>query len=96
VIPGETVLSARALGIPDDEHVSEFQVMQSPGNQLFYIGTVRTRCADTACIECERSHLPVGYPEPNSRETDYFHNRNEAEMALATYNRCGELYKRRT
>lgn len=94
MFPGETVLSARNLGTPDDPHISEFKVMQSPGNRLFYIGTLWTNCGE--CPECVQPWLRKGQQDQGSRETDYFDTMQEADDALAIYKVSGVMPKMRT
>lgn len=93
MIPGETVLSQRALGWPVDPHVSEFKVMYSQGMQLYYIGTTHVACGE--CTECKESDLSKGYEQPNSRETDYM-SKEDAARSLEVYKEDGILLKART
>lgn len=92
MFPGETVLSKMEYGMKISDHVSEFQVMESNG--MFYIGTIFTYCGDTSCLDC-RGEMRKGFQEPNSRETDYFDTREQAEKALVEYKRLGVLEKAR-
>jgi len=94
-MPGETVLS----GAVNDKHVSEFQVMQSPAG--WYVGTLYTYCGDKNCTRCNddtpaEAPMPKGLQEPNSRETDYFRNEQEAEDSLEGFNADGEMEGMRT
>lgn len=89
MFPGETVMS----GAVKDEHVSEFQVLQSGGG--WYIGTIYTYCEFPSCSRC-KGELPAGVQEPYSRETDYFDTELEAEAALALFQVEGELPRMRT
>ena len=84
MLPGETILSGGVV----DHHVSEFQVMGSPGG--YYIGTIWTCCGE--CEECKQEKwMPKGWQEPNSRETDYFDTREEAEKALEAFKKTNEM-----
>lgn len=95
MIPGETVLSQESLGMPKDPHFSDFKVMQSQGTFQWYIGTMYLSCGNSACSECKDY---LGEPKPkgheldyNSRETDYFKTKKEAEDALEEYKKTGVL-----
>ena len=92
MFPGETVLSQMEYGMKVSDHVSEFKVMESNGS--FYIGTLFTYCGNKECPDC-KGELPKGFQEPNSRETDYFDKREQAEKALVEYKRLGVLEKAR-
>jgi hypothetical protein len=92
VLPGETVMDQERMGLSKDPHVSEFQVMESEGNRLFYIGTLYKH---DECEVCKKEGLPPGFEEPNSRETDYFSTKDEAKAALEKYKETGTLDKMR-
>ncbi len=98
MIPGETILSQKLLGMETDPHVSEFKVMHSGGG--WYIGTVFLACGEKDCKSCEEysfgETLTAGKElSPNSRETDYFGKKQEAEKALETYKKTGNLPNQR-
>lgn len=100
MIPGETILSQRAMGMPEDPHTGEFKVLRSQGSGLYYVGTMLVACGDENCRECgdypvkdKKKGSEIDY---NSRETDYFKTREEAERALEEYNKNGVLAKQRT
>lgn len=99
MFPGETVLSQKALGMPEDPHAGPFKVTYS-GSGLFYIGTMVLTCGQPVCEECreygyegKKAGIEIGY---NSRETDYFKTEAEAVRALEVFNATGVLEKRRT
>ena len=60
--------------------VSELKVMRSAAG--WYVGTTYTDPED-------------GFTEPNSRETDYFSSRAEAEKALESFAKTGVMEKER-
>lgn len=95
MFPGETVLSQGEEG-KTNPHNGPFKVMQSQGSMQYYIGTMYLDCGDPDCEECEE--YACGQPrekgeelDHNSRETDYFKTRKEAEDALETFNKSGRL-----
>lgn len=104
MFPGETVLSRKALGedVDKNPHIGPFKVMTSQGSGLSYIGTMFLSCGVAGCEECdEYNHHghdqrskgdEVDY---NSRETDYFDTKEEAQAALDKYNSTGWLDKER-
>ncbi len=97
MIPGETILSRRAMGMKDDPHAGEFKVIQSLGSGLFYVGTMMLSCGKNDCEDCSDYDREKGAEiDYNSRETDYFSTREEAGAALRTYKETGFLPKQRT
>lgn len=92
MIPGETILSQKELGLPADPHISDFRVMHSGGG--WYIGTVYVACGESSCEECSGwgpNNKKGQELEPGSRETDYFDSREKAEAALEEYKKSGDL-----
>lgn len=94
---GETVLSG-AESSKENSHVSEFKVMKSAAG--WYVGTEWISCGSTECKECSFGTQILyglkGQPIfPNSRETDYFNSKEEAEKALNMFLVSGVLDKQR-
>ena len=91
MIPGETVRSQQAT----DPHNGEFKVMHTGGG--YYIGTMFIACGEKECGVCSEYAfggrvLTKGQElDYNSRETDYFKTRDEAEKALEIYKKTGDL-----
>lgn len=63
----------------EDPRISNFMVLKSGGG--YYVGTLYNN--------------DEGWQEPNSRETDYFDTKEEAERALSLFNETGVLPKQR-
>ena len=99
MIPGETILSAKALGMKIDTHVGPFKVIRSEGSGLFYIGTMWIACENSHCADCGQYHRNQSAGDEldyNSRETDYFEKKEDAAQALEEFNKTGTLLKMRT
>src|SRR5215471_17040787 len=83
MIPGETILSQQKLGYEINPHTSEFKVLHSGGG--YYIGTLFIACGEKNCKECaeyifgDRILIKGQELDHNSRETDYFDTKEEAE-----------------
>lgn len=99
MIPGETVLSQQALCMQTNPHQGEFKVMHSGGG--WYIGTLFLACGEKGCKDCadyefgDRVLTKGQELDHNSRETDYFGTETEANAALETYKKTGELPNQR-
>lgn len=95
MIPGETILSQRALGMKVDPHIGEFKVIRSQGNGYFYVGTMMIACGNPKCDDCvyvlERPPAKGTEVGHGSRETDYFETEQEAIDALEEYKKTGSL-----
>jgi len=99
MIPGETILSAKALVMKVDSHVGPFKVIRSQGSGLFYIGTMWLACGDSTCEDCSQYHRTPSIGDEidyNSRETDYFEKEEDATKALERFKETGVLFKMRT
>lgn len=97
MFPGETVLSQGDAG-KTNPHNGEFKVIQSQGSRLFYIGTMFLSCGVADCSQCGeynehgRGQRTKGEElDFNSRETDYFKTKKEAEDALEEYKKTEYL-----
>lgn len=98
MIPGETILS-KPSSERKNPHYSEFKVLRT---NAYYIGTTFLSCGQTDCADCgEYNEYGHGQREageelaPNSRETDYFKTKEEAEAALEEYKKTGNLPNQR-
>lgn len=98
MLPGETVLSRKSLGMDLDEpHTGPFKVIKSMGSGLYYVGTMLLACGNKDCEDCQEYRSDGGVSEKgqeigyNSRETDYFNTKQEADDALKTYNETQQL-----
>lgn len=96
MFPGETVLTSKR----PNKHFGEFKVMSSQGGAGFYIGTMYLDCGDPNCHDCDE--YAYGRPRTegreldyNSRETDYFATKEEADKALEDYKKTGYLENQR-
>lgn len=95
MIPGETIQSQKALGIPVDHHMSDFKVLKSANG--WFIGTMYLACGEANCTECSEYRFDGSIPtkgyelDHGSRETDYFETEEKAKLALETYQKTGEL-----
>lgn len=95
MIPGETIQSQKALGMPIDPHISDFRVLKSANG--WYIGTLYLACGKANCKECLEYRFDGSVPDKGteldhgSRETDYFDTEDKAKSALETYQKTGEL-----
>jgi hypothetical protein len=95
MIPGETVLS-QGPKAETNPHYSEFKVMRSHGGAGYYIGTMYLDCGEPNCKECGdyafgRERKKGTELDYNSRETDYFEKREDAEAALEQFKKSGFL-----
>jgi flavoprotein len=82
--------------MPADPHTGPFKVMRSQGSGLYYVGTMLLACGDKGCEDCQEYRpgtvLEKGQElDYNSRETDYFKTKQEADDALKTYNETKKL-----
>lgn len=95
MIPGETVLSQKSLGMTINKHTGDFKVIRSQGSGLYYVGTMLVCCGDKTCAECADYSDPIREKgselDYNSRETDYFKTKQEAESALVVFQDTGVL-----
>jgi len=101
MLPGETVLSRKRLGMEINSHVSDLKVLRSNGTGLYYIGTVFLACGEKSCKDCNeylfgRKAEKGTELDYNSRETHYFNTKELAEEALAKYKESGVLDGMRT
>lgn len=98
MFPGETVLSQKAMGIEPNKHVTPLKVIKSND---YYIGTMFVSCGDQSCKDCGEAEYPRANYEAgreldyNSRETEYFATKEEADKALEEFNKTEVLAKQR-
>jgi len=92
MIDGETLLSGGGNADPNLDHITDFQVMNTGAG--WYVGTGYISCGNygKGCTssDCDPERNPP--VQPNSRETDYFATREEAEAALVEFQKEDEIF----